>query len=349
MKTEPFLARNVAALRAYTPGEQPQDRGIVKLNTNENPYPPSPAVAAALAAFDASRLRLYPEPRNLALRRRVAAIHGCGEEQVFVGNGSDEILALATRAFVENDGAIGYFDPSYSLYPVLADIRGVPRLPVDLGPEFAWRMPPDAAAPLFLLTVPNAPTGIQYARADVAAFCRGFGGVVLLDEAYADFAADSFLDLALAPDNRNTLAMRTLSKSFSLAGLRLGYAVGPAPLVGALQKIKDSYNLDMLTQAVALAALGDLDHMRANVARIRGTRGRLAAALAAAGWKVLPSEANFLFARPPDGDAPGVFGRLKARGIFVRHFPGPRTGEYLRITIGSDEQIDRLLSSLAQR
>lgn len=341
-----YIAKAVAALAAYTPGEQPQDAGIVKLNTNENPYPPSPRVGEALKMFAADRLRLYPEPRNIALRRRLAELHGCSPEQVFVGNGSDEVLALATRAFVENEGSIGYFEPSYSLYPVLADIRGVDKRPVDLGPAFTWRMPEAFRASLFLLTCPNAPTGVQYARPDVAAFCRAFDGVVMVDEAYADFARENFMDLALAPANTNTLVMRTLSKSFSLAGLRLGYAVGPAPLMEALQKIKDSYNLDMLTQTVALAALGDPDHMRANVRRIQGTRERLRGRLAAAGWQVLPSQTNFLFARPPDGDAVRVFAQLRERKIIVRYFPGLRTGEYLRITIGSDDQIDALLAAL---
>ena len=274
-----YIAKNVAALQAYTPGEQPQDRGIIKLNTNENPYPPSPQVAAALASFPAERLRLYPDPRAMALRRRVAEIHNCREEQVFVGNGSDEILALVTRAFVENDGSIGYFVPSYSLYPVLADIRGVEKRPVDLAPGFTWRMPAKFRASLFLLTTPNAPTAMQYDRAAVAAFCRAFDGVVLLDEAYVDFAPDNYMDLALAPANANTLVMRTFSKSFSLAGLRLGYVIGPTPLIEAIDKIKDSYNLDMLTQAVGLAALNDLDSMRANVRRIQATRERLSEAL----------------------------------------------------------------------
>jgi histidinol-phosphate aminotransferase len=341
-----YIAQNVAALQAYAPGEQPKDRDIIKLNTNENPYPPSPQVAAALAAFTAERLRLYPDPNATALRRRIAEIHGCRLEQVFAGNGSDEILALATRAFVENDGSIGYFVPSYSLYPVLAEIRDVRKSPVDLADSFTWQMPPDYRASLFLLTTPNAPTSMAYERADVTAFCRSFAGVVLLDEAYGDFAPDNFMDLALAPDNANTLVMRTFSKSFSLAGLRLGYVVGPVPLIEALYKIKDSYNLDMLTQVVGLAALNDLDHMRANTRRIQATRARLTEALRARGYEVLPSATNFLFARPPDGDAKKVFDRLRDRKIFVRYFPGPRTAPYLRITIGTDAEIDALLAAL---
>lgn len=341
-----YITQTVANLQAYTPGEQPQGRDLIKLNTNENPYPPSPRVGEAIRSFDFDRLRLYPEPRNLALRRRLAEIHGCSPEQVFVGNGSDEVLALATRAFVENDGSIGFVDPTYSLYPVLANIRGVATRPVPLAPDFSWSVPPETRASLFLLANPNAPTGMQADPATVAAFARPFPGVVLIDEAYVDFARRNCMALATDPGNANMLVMRTLSKSFSLAGLRLGYAVGPEPLIGALQKIKDSYNVDLLTQTVALAALDDLDSMRANVRRIVATRNRLADALRTLGYRVLPSETNFLFARPPNGDAAAVTERLRVRKIFVRHFPGPRTGEYLRITIGTDAQIDALLAAL---
>jgi len=340
-----YICKNIQALDAYTPGEQPKDAGIVKLNTNENPYPPSPRVAEFLKTFDYAQLRLYPDPVCTALRARLAEIHNCSTDQIFIGNGSDEILALCTRAFVENDGSVGYFVPSYSLYPVLADIRGVQRRPVFLNADFTWQMPADYSASLFFLTTPNAPTGMMYDKATVAAFCASFGGVVLLDEAYADFADTHCMDLALAPENRQTLVMRTFSKSFSLAGLRFGYVIGPAPLIAAFYKIKDSYNMDMLAQRVALAALSDLDHMHGNVRKIRATRERLTAVLTQRGWRVCPSQTNFLFARPPDGNAKQVFETLKAARIYVRYFPGDATGEYLRITIGTDEQADKLLAS----
>lgn len=343
-----MICKNVQALTAYTPGEQPKDAGIIKLNTNENPYPPSPKVAAALRTFDAARLRLYPDPVFMALRLRIAEIHGCTAEQVFIGNGSDEILALCTRAFVENDGSVGYFVPSYSLYPVLADIRGVTRRPVALGSGFTWRAPADDAASLFFITNPNAPTSLLHDKASVAAFCRTFRGVVLIDEAYGDFADDTCMDLALAADNANTLVMRTFSKSFSLAGLRFGYVIGPAALVGALYKIKDSYNMDMLAQVVGLAALNDLPYMQENVRRIRATRDRLTAELRRRGWTVCESQTNFLFARPPDGDAARLFEALKAAKIYVRYFPGPETGDYLRITIGTEAQTDALLAALPE-
>ena len=341
-----MICKNVQALTAYTPGEQPKGADVIKLNTNENPYPPSPKVAEALRAFDPARLRLYPDPVFTALRRRIADIHGCTAEQVFIGNGSDEILALCTRAFVENDGSVGYFVPSYSLYPVLADIRDVEKRPVALGADFSWRMPEGYGASLFLMTNPNAPTSLMHDKATVAAFCRAFGGVVVIDEAYGDFADETCMDLAVAADNANTLVMRTFSKSFSLAGLRFGYMVGPAGLIDALYKIKDSYNMDMLAQVVGLAALDDLPYMRENVRRIRATRARLTDALRKRGWTVCDSQTNFLFARPPDGDAERVFNLLKTSKIFVRYFPGPETGDYLRITVGTDEQTDALLAAL---
>ena len=340
-----LIASHVAAMEGYVPGEQPKRRDIVKLNTNENPYPPSPAVGRALADFDYTLLRRYPDPMASALRNRAAEICGCAPECVFVGNGSDEVLALATRAFVEDGGAVGCFDPTYSLYPVLSEIRNVVCRRAPLNDDFTWRTPPpDFTADLFFLTNPNAPTGIAYPKSEIAAFCDAFQGVVLIDEAYADFAEDTCMDLATLPGNRNVIVSRTLSKSFSLAGIRTGYCVGPADLIDAMYKVKDSYNLDAVTQAVALAALNDLDWMRANASKIKATRARVAAALLARGWTMTPSSTNFLFARPPAGDARRIFDALRDKGIFVRYFAS--TPEYIRITIGTDAEMDRLLAEL---
>jgi len=340
------IRRSVVALEAYAPGEQPPPGKFIKLNTNENPYPPSPRVAEALAAFDAERLRLYPDPASAALRARVAEMHGVPREAVFAGNGSDEVLALCSRAFVERDGAIGYFEPSYSLYPVLADIREVARRPVALADDFTWRMPAGYACALFFLARPNAPTGILYPHATVRDFCRGFAGVVVIDEAYVDFASRDCMDLARELDN--VLVARTVSKSYSLAGLRVGYAVGHPDLIAALDKLKDSYNIDALSQSAALAALSDHGHMRANAARIRATRGRLMEGLAALGCTVYPSEANFVWTRPARAPARDLFARLRERGILIRYFPGARTGDCLRITVGTDAEIDALLAALRQ-
>lgn len=343
MKT-PLIRKSVGSLEAYTPGEQPRRPGLVKLNTNENPYPPSPRVEAALAALPADVLRLYPDPVAGDLRKAIADLHGVGQEQVFAGNGSDEILALCTRAFVEDEGSIGYFMPSYSLYPVLAAIRNVPGVACELTDSFEWPDRDPAPASLFFLTNPNAPTSMLFPKVRVGNFCRSFPGVVLVDEAYVDFARESCMELAKTLPN--VLVMRTLSKSYSLAGIRCGYVVGPAPLIAALFKIKDSYNLNRLTQVAALAAIGDQSHMRANAERIKATRGRLSAELVRRGFRVCPSEANFLWVRPARRPAKAIFEALKAEGVLIRYFPGARTGDYLRITVGTDEEVDRLLEVL---
>lgn len=342
-----LMRKSVMALEAYTPGEQPKVADLVKLNTNENPYPPSPKVAEALRSIPIEQLRLYPDPVFSQLQTRIAEIHGCAPECVMAGNGADELLALCTRTFVEHDGSIGYFDPSYSLYPVLTDIREVERRPVELSETFEWQMPEGYGASLFFLTNPNAPTGMLHDKEQIVSFCRAFDGVVVIDEAYVDFARYNCIDLALSEPN--VLVMRTLSKAFSLARIRSGYAVGAPALVAALFKVKDSYNLDGITQALALAALQDLEWMQANTRKIIATRERLTNALTALGFVVMPSEANFVWTRPPAGrDAATVFAMLRQANVLVRYFPGEKTGAFLRITVGTDEQIDRLLQVLRE-
>ena len=349
-----FITESVRKLEAYTPGEQPKAKCVIKLNTNENPYPPSPKCAEVLRDFDLDRLRRYPDPAFSALRERLANIWKTSPERVFVGNGSDEILTLAAKTFVEDSEAIGSLDPSYSLYRTLAAIRNVPFIPTPLNADFTWNGKITARAAkraaslsLFLLTNPNAPTGVLTPATTISAAARRFKGVLIVDEAYVDFAKTNCVPLATAAGNRNVIVMRTLSKSFSLAGLRLGYCIGPEDLIAALYKVKDSYNVDALAQAVALAALNDLPWMRGNVAKVRRSRSRVAKELARRGWDVLPSESNFLFARPAHRPAAEVFESLRRRNIFVRYFPGPRTGDRLRITIGTDAEMDALLAALA--
>lgn len=339
-----YIKKAVQELAAYTPGEQPRERDIIKLNTNENAYPPSPKIAEVLRR-PADALRLYPDPVCHELRRVIADLHQCRVEQVFVGNGSDEVLALCVRAFVERDGAVGYHEPSYSLYPVLAAIHEVETKPVALNDDFSWNMPDDYAASLFFLANPNAPTSVLYPKDTVRSFCKRFAGVVLIDEAYVDFAREHCMELATTMEN--VLVARTLSKSYSLAGLRVGYVVGSETLIGAMYKIKDSYNVSRLSQEIALAALLDRGHMERNVARIRDARDRVAKELRGMGFAVAPSETNFLWVKPPPGlTAQQVFEDLRKRKILVRYFPGPRTGEYLRITVATDGEMRALVDAL---
>ena len=337
------ITKCVRRLEAYTPGEQPKAKNVVKLNTNENPYPPSPKCAAVLKGFDLDRLRRYPDPEFAALRQELAKLNRTRPENVFVGNGSDEILALAAKAFVENDEQIGSLDPSYSLYKTLAAIRDVKWVGQDLASHVS-RLPSKAS--LFLWTNPNAPTGTLAEPKSIAAFARRFRGVVIVDEAYADFSRANCMGLATAAKNRNIIVMRTFSKSYSLAGLRVGYCVGPKDLIAALYKVKDSYNVDAIAQAVALAAVKDQRWMRANVAKVVKTRRWFTAELERRGWDVLPSESNFVFARPPRRNAASLFAALRARNIFVRYFRGPKTGDRLRVTIGTDVQMKKLLKAL---
>lgn len=340
------IRESVQGLTAYTPGEQPRQPGLVKLNTNENPYPPSPRVAAALAGVEAGDLRRYPDPTCTEIREIAGRLHGVAPDRVFVSNGSDEVLALCTRAFVEDDGTIGYFDPSYSLYPVLAAIRQVRGVAVSLPAGFGWPESPVPDGSLFFLCNPNAPTSRLFPRQAVERFCAHYPGVVLIDEAYVDFAAGHCMDLAKTLPN--VIVLRTLSKSYSLAGIRLGYVVGPAELIGALFKIKDSYNVNRLTQVAAAAALSDQETMRRQVARICATRARLSGELGRRGFEVSPSETNFVWARPRHAAARAMYERLKELGILIRYFPGVRTGDFVRITVGSDEEIDRLLAALPE-
>ena len=357
------ITRNVRRLEGYTPGEQPKAKNVVKLNTNENPYPPSPKCACVFAGFDLDRLRRYPDPNFTALREALAKLNGTTADRIFVGNGSDEILAIAARTFVEDDEAIGSLDPSYSLYKTLAAIRAVKWVGMvpDAAVPGAWclvneppstnHQAPSARTALFLWTNPNAPTG-EFAEPDyIATFAKRFPGVVIVDEAYADFARANCMALATAKVNRNIIVMRTFSKSYSLAGLRVGYCVGPKDLIGAMYKVKDSYNVDAVAQAVALAAVKDQTWMKANVRKVIRTRAFLKAELERRGWDVIPSESNFLFARPPargpaHREAARLFAALRERNIFVRYFKGPKTRDRLRITVGTDAQIAKLLKAL---
>jgi histidinol-phosphate aminotransferase len=346
-------------LRAYVPGEQPKIKGLIKLNTNENPYPPSPRVLAAIQAAVDGRLRLYPNPTAQPLREKLAKLHRCSPENIIIGNGSDELLALATRAFVEPDSrprhsrdsrsTVQYFTPSYSLYPVLAAIHGARTNGVRLTGDFglpalevlrkskAW----DFAAALTFITTPNAPSGRAYATAELDALCRGHRGVVVLDEAYVDFAVENALKLAL--QHPHVLVARTFSKAYSLCFQRVGYFVGHPKLIAALDKLRDSYNVNGLGQIAALATLDDLPYYRANFRRIKATRARLSESLEQLGFSVLPSQTNFILARPPKFAAKDWLEKLRTQKVLVRWFSSPEVMDCLRITIGAEAEADALL------
>jgi histidinol-phosphate aminotransferase len=364
IRSDSLVRPQVRQLHPYVPGEQPRVTGLVKLNTNENPYPPSPKVIEAVRKATDQRLRLYPEPTARSLKEKLAQLHGCSPENIVVANGSDEILALATRAFVEPRpssapsiarrathprSTVQFFTPSYSLYPVLAEIHGAHRNAVPLEGAFAlptvtqlrrgraWTF----EAALTFITTPNAPSGRGYSRSELEALCRAQRGVVLLDEAYADFAVDHALPLAL--QYPNVLVARTFSKAYSLCFQRIGYAVGHPGLIHALDKIRDSYNVNGLGQIAALATLSSLPYYHHNLRRIQATRTRVAAALAALGFHVFPSQANFLFVRPPRWPAAEWHEALRRRKVLVRWFSAIDVRGYLRITIGTDAEMDSLL------
>lgn len=334
-----YARPNIARIAGYTPGEQPKGQRLTKLNTNENPYPPSPAVIDALRNFPAERLKLYPVPGADGVREAAAELFGIDSKQVICGNGSDDLLTIALRTFVDQGGGFAYTEPSYSLYPVLADLQGARKIPVALDQDF--KLPENAAelaadATLFIMARPNAPTGNSFPKERVCKLCREFPGVVWVDEAYADFADDNCMDLLR--HFPNLIVSRTLSKSYSLAGLRLGLACAAPELIAEMDKVRDSYNIDMITQALATAALKDSAAMRENVRRIRASREKLRRELQAMGCEVLPSEANFVFVKPPQ-PAAEVFEVLRTRGFLVRYFNLPRISEYIRISIGKEEDM----------
>jgi histidinol-phosphate aminotransferase len=338
------------ALHAYVPGEQPKIKGLIKLNTNENPHPPSPKVQAAIRAAVDGRLRLYPDPTAQPLREKLARLHRCTPENIIVGNGSDELLALATRAFVEpRSGTIQYFTPSYSLYPVLADIHRAVKNPVPLRPDFdlpsgadlkrgkRW----DFRAALTFVTTPNAPSGRGYATGQLETLCQGQKGVVVLDEAYVDFAEGHAMKLALKFPH--VIVARTFSKAYSLCFQRVGYFVGHPTLITALDKIRDSYNVNGLGQIAALATSTDLPYYRANFRKIIFTREKLSGELTDLGFQVLPSQTNFILARPPKFPARLWLQKLREQRILVRWFDYPSVRDYLRITIGTPSQAQALV------
>lgn len=347
-----FWSATARGLTPYVPGEQPKLANLVKLNTNENPYPPSPKALAAMRGEVGESLRLYPDPNSDRLRAAIAALHGVAPEQVFVGNGSDEVLAHAFLGLLKQDAPLLYPDISYSFYPVYCGLYGIESVEIPLAEDFSIRVA-DYARPNggVILPNPNAPTGRLLALADIEQLLQAnVERAVVIDEAYIDFGGVSAI--ALVNAYPNLLVTRTLSKSHALAGLRVGYAVGHADLIEALTRVKDSFNsypLDRAAQAGAAASIADIAYVNEICGRVVATRTALVAGLEKLGFAVLPSAANFVFARHASAGGAELAQALRERSIIVRHFKKPaRIAPFLRITVGTDEQCALLLDALAE-
>ncbi len=336
-------------MTGYLPGEQPSDQGIIKLNTNENPYPPSARVYAALRIAINPSLRLYPEPLSDSLRSAAAAVYGVKPENIIAGNGSDEILSMLLRCVVGPSGRVAFPVPTYSLYDTLVEIQDGVSLRVEYPSDFS--LPEGLArqnAALTFLCNPNAPSGTLLSVAEIAKLAGAVAGILVVDEAYVDFAeTEGASSIPLIRQFPNLVVLRTFSKSFSLAGMRIGLAFGSEEIIAGMMKVKDSYNLNRLSLVAATAALSDLTWMKHNAGRIQRSRRRLSSGLARLGYQVYPSHANFVLARKPGQNLQPIYEELKRGKILVRYFDAPGLQDCLRITVGTPKEVQALLGALA--
>jgi len=346
-----FWSRLTHDLQPYVPGEQPRMADLVKLNTNESPFGPSPRALQAIRDEATDTLRLYPDPQAIALRAALADYHKVRPEQVFVGNGSDEVLAHAFVALLKHDAPLLFPDITYSFYPVYCRLFGIDYKTVPLDQAMRIRLA-DYRRPAGAVIIPNpnAPTAIALSRAEITILLEQHADVpVVIDEAYVDFGAETAIPLVAS--HPNLLVVQTMSKSRALAGLRIGYAIGDAELIEALTRVKDSFNsypLGRPAQAGAIASLQDEAYFQQSRLRVIEGRERLRGGLVRLGFDVLPSSANFVFARHPAHQGAVLAAELRQRAVIVRHFSAARIADHLRITVGTDEQIDRLVSALSE-
>jgi histidinol-phosphate aminotransferase len=348
---------NIDRIAGYVPGEQPQESGWVKLNTNENPYPPSPCVVSAIEAAARGRLNVYPDPLARQFCRAAAELFDLDPEWILPANGSDENLTILMRTFVDPGELVSYPYPSYILYETLADLQGAEHERLVLNEDWSWDLDSCRSivqqSKLVLVPNPNSPSGNRWADGDILSLVPP-EGVLVLDEAYGDFADEPHRAQILSQQAAERIVItRTLSKSYSLAGIRCGFAIAHPDLITSMRKVKDSYNCNTLSLAAGLAALEDQDWIHDNAARISATRARLTEGLSALGYDVVPSQANFVWVTHPDRGHRETYEALKARKILIRYmcFPEatPRGGEAidgLRITVGTDEEIDTFLAAL---
>jgi histidinol-phosphate aminotransferase len=342
-----FVRSNVRAMDGYTPGEQPGvGERVVKLNTNENPFPPSPKVVQAIREVEPELLRRYPNPTADPFRDAAAKLLGVTRDQIIAGNGSDDILTIATRTFVPPGGKLAYPDPTYSLYPVLAkleDAQGV-AVPWEAGYTLPIEGLLATKADAIYLANPNAPTGTFVPPSQIAKLAKAFDGAVLVDEAYVDFAEDNCL--SLVKEHRNVIISRTLSKAYALAGLRFGYGIAREDVIAEMMKVKDSYNTDAISIVAATAAIEDQEYARKTWQHVKDERKRLTDELTAMGYQVLPSQANFILATCPDGRGRETYLGLKRQGILIRYFDKPGLSDKIRITVGQSHENNALLGGL---
>lgn len=358
-QTKRFWSSRIRDAVPYVAGEQPKDRKFIKLNTNENPYPPSPKVMEAISKMANESLRLYPDPDCTVLREAASQVFGLPVDHIFCGNGSDEILAFAFQAFFELEGQgdggadapVIFPDITYSFYEVYGKYFSIPTAPAPLGEDFTVRLEDYYGKNGgVILPNPNAPTGIALSREQIRRMVeRNPKKVVVIDEAYVDFGAESVVDLV--KEYPNLLVVQTLSKSRSLAGLRIGLAFGQPELIAGLCCVRDSinsYTVDRLAQAAGAAALLDRSWFEETCRKVAATRDRTARRLAGMGFLVTPSKANFLFVRHPEKEGKALFDVLRERGILVRRWDRPGINQYLRISVGTDEEMDTLVRTLEE-
>jgi histidinol-phosphate aminotransferase len=341
------VRRCIRDMQGYVPGKQPGGGGYIKLNTNENPYPPSPRVLEALRDALSGDLRLYSDPLATQLRQTAASIYGCAVDEVIAGNGSDDILTLIFRTFLDAGDVIATAAPSYTLYHVLSRMQDATCLDVPLDPDYTLPADLDAhGAKVIFIVNPNAPTGVLFDRQTLRAFLARTQSIVVIDEAYADFAGESVIDLL--PEFPHLIVVRTFSKSYALAGMRLGLGFAHRDIVAQLLKVKDAYNLDRLAIVAGCAALEDQEWLQQTTARIMRTRTYLLQALTDMGLHVPPSRSNFVFPRIPHGRAGEIFEALEKRRILVRYYRGPLVEDCLRVTVGTDAEVEAFLRALRQ-
>ncbi len=343
-----LFRENIQRMKGYVPGEQPQEPGFIKLNTNENPYPPSPKVIAALKESASSLLRLYPDPLAAKLREKAAQVWGTKPRRILVGNGSDELLSIITRAFAGPGDKIVFPSPTYLLYSTLAEIQDAQVLELEFPGDFSL---PNGlkvkGAKITFLCNPNSPSGTMIWPEDVSRLAREIDGVLVVDEAYVEFADTNCL--SLVEECPNVLILRTVSKSYSLAGLRLGFCIAQEGLIEGLLKVKDSYNVDRLSMAAGIAALDDQEHLKKNIEKIKETRGYLTESLREMGFFVYPSQSNYVFFRTQSPQtAKEIYQQLKAQRILIRYVEYRRFEDCLRVSVGTKEEIDTFLDHLAE-